>query len=52
MLLALPDLIERYRMRITGVVHVGAHTGQEVEAYEACGIEHVLWIEADPELMG
>jgi FkbM family methyltransferase len=52
MLLALPELVERYRMKITGVVHVGAHIGQEAEDYEACGIEHVLWIEANPALMG
>jgi FkbM family methyltransferase len=38
-------------MKITGIVHAGAHVGQEAEAYEACGIEQVLWIEANPEMM-
>ena len=52
MLLPLPGLVERFQMKITGVVHVGAHIGQEAEAYEACGIQRVLWIEANPELMG
>jgi FkbM family methyltransferase len=51
MLFSLPELIERYKMNITGVVHAGAHYGEEAEAYEACGIERVLWIEADPRLM-
>lgn len=51
MLIPLSELIERYRMEISGVVHAGAHTGQEAEAYEKCGIEHVLWIEANPDLM-
>ena len=47
----LAGLVDRYRMKIAGVVHAGAHTGQELEDYEACGIERVLWIEANPELM-
>jgi FkbM family methyltransferase len=51
MLLDLPELIERYRMNVTGAVHAGAHFGEEAELYEACGIERVLWIEADPNLM-
>ncbi|HUK06004.1 MAG TPA: FkbM family methyltransferase [Burkholderiales bacterium] len=51
MMFALPELIERYRMKITGVVHAGAHVGQEAEDYEACGIEQVLWIDANPEMM-
>ena len=51
MLLPLPELIERYRMEITGVAHAGAHLGQEAEVYEQCGIERVLWIEANPDLM-
>ena len=51
MLFPLSELVERYRMKISGVVHAGAHTGQEAADYEACGIERVLWIEANPELM-
>lgn len=51
MLMPLPDLMARHRMRISGVVHAGAHTGEEAPIYEACGIERVLWIEADPDLM-
>jgi FkbM family methyltransferase len=51
MLMPLPDLIARHRMRISGVVHAGAHTGEEAPIYERCGIERVLWIEADHDLM-
>lgn len=31
------------------VVHVGAHTGQEVELYRTLGAQRVIWIEADPD---
>ena len=50
-LIPLPELIERSRIDISGVVHAGAHTGEEAESYEACGVSRVLWIEANPELM-
>jgi hypothetical protein len=32
------------------VIHVGAHDGQEVDAYLACGFRKILLIEANPEL--
>jgi FkbM family methyltransferase len=51
MMFPLAELVARYRMKINGVVHAGAHTGQEAEDYEACGIEQVLWIDANPEMM-
>lgn len=37
--------------RPRGVIHVGAHEGQEVEAYLACGFRRILLIEANPELV-
>lgn len=35
---------------ITGVLHVGAHTGQEAELYNKHRIDRVTWIEANPDL--
>jgi FkbM family methyltransferase len=52
MMFPLPELVARHGMKVAGVVHAGAHTGQELEEYQACGIAHVLWIDANPELMG
>lgn len=34
---------------INGIVHVGACTGEERDAYADCGVEQVLWFEANPE---
>ena len=33
MLIPLPDLITKYKMNITGVIHIGAHYGEEVPEY-------------------
>ena len=34
---------------INGIIHVGACTGEEREAYANCGVKDVLWFEANPE---
>lgn len=51
MYLSFEELFRKYDpiKSITGIVHVGACTGEEREAYAACGIERVLWFEANPE---
>ena len=49
MLISLPDVIARYELAVTGVIHAGAHLGQEAKLYRSCGIDEVLWIEANPE---
>lgn len=51
MLIGLKELISKHNMHITGVIHLGAHTGEEAEDYEACGIHNVWWIEGNPKLM-
>ncbi len=34
-----------------GIIHVGAHTAEELDAYNERGIKHVIWIEANPSLI-
>jgi FkbM family methyltransferase len=34
-----------------GVLHVGAHLGEEAPDYQAAGVQRVLWIEAQPSLI-
>jgi FkbM family methyltransferase len=34
-----------------GVIHVGAHRGQEGPDYAANGVEKVIWVEANPEII-
>lgn len=49
MLISFDYLFKQYNIKAKGVLHIGANTGQENEAYRKNGIEHVMWIEADPE---
>lgn len=35
---------------IAGVIHIGADRGGELGQYEAMGVEHVIWIEANPDV--
>lgn len=52
MLKHLSELVREYKMEISGVLHLGAHIGEEAAAYNAAGIHNVLWVEANPKLMG
>lgn len=45
MLLNLTDLIQKYSLKVTGVIHVGAHHGEEVHEYRANGIKDIILIE-------
>lgn len=45
MLLNLSDLIDKYRLNITGVIHVGAHYGEEVAQYHKHYIKNIILIE-------
>jgi FkbM family methyltransferase len=38
-------------MNIRGVIHAGAHLGEEALAYQNCGIRDVLWIEGNEKLL-
>lgn len=45
MLLNLDNLKEKYNLNIKGVLHIGAHVGQEYNTYERLGIENVIFFE-------
>lgn len=45
MLLSLTNLINKYSLKITGVIHVGAHYGEEVPEYHKNGIKDIVLIE-------
>lgn len=51
MLIPLNRMVVNYNLQITGILHVGAHVGEEAESYETCGVRNVLWIEGNPDLM-
>jgi FkbM family methyltransferase len=51
MLLDLRKLISVYGLQPTGVLHLGAHEGEEAAIYSRCGLDRVVWIEGNPELI-
>ena len=46
--LDLAALCAKHRITVDGVVHVGAHEGKELSAYDAIGARSVTFIEANP----
>lgn len=51
MLIKLDNLYKKYRLDITGVLHVGAHFGEEALDYKRIGVHNVVWIEANKDLL-
>jgi FkbM family methyltransferase len=49
MLIDLSYLYQKYHINATGVIHIGAHLGQEAEAYHKHGLK-VIWIEANRKI--
>lgn len=51
MLMSLDNLITKFNLKITGVVHVGAHTGEEAFDYHEHVNGPVWWIEGNPDII-
>ena len=52
MLLSLSSLITAFRLRPSGVLHLGAHLAEEAPDYFSNGLQNVVWVEGNPELIG
>jgi len=48
MLFNLNYLYNKYKMNVTGLIHVGIHEGGEIETYASLGIKNAILIEANP----
>ena len=51
MLIDMATLMDRYKPDITGILHVGAHMAEEYEDYSLAGVEKVVWVEANIDLV-
>lgn len=49
-MVSMADLMLKYPLQITGVLHLGAHTGEEAADYARYGLP-VWWVEANPDLI-
>lgn len=46
MLIDFKTLFPKYNLHPSGILHLGANTGQEAETYDELGIKRVVWVEA------
>lgn len=51
MFISLKNIIQKYNLQIKGVIHVGAHKGEELSSYFKNNIKNVILIEANNELI-
>lgn len=51
MLIPFDEIVRKYRIRPKGILHLGAHLGEEAAAYQEQGVDRVLWVEANPALL-
>jgi hypothetical protein len=45
MMIELYDILSKYGLTPTGIIHVGSHYGQEYPEYKRCGIKNIVFIE-------
>lgn len=50
MILDLKTIKEKYNVHSKGVLHIGAHLGQEAETYQELGMNKMIFIEANPSI--
>lgn len=51
MLIDFRQLFPKYKIKPTGVLHIGANVGEEASIYDQLGIKKQIWIEGNPDLM-
>ena len=45
------NLLQKYNIAPTGVIHVGMHKAEEYPTYKKAGVKHMLFIEANKKLV-
>jgi len=48
MLIEFKSLLEKYKLDVKGVLHIGAHLAEECGSYYENGVQKTIWIEANP----
>lgn len=51
MFLDLGTLINKFNLKINGIIHVGAHQLEEKDIYTKCNINNIVWIEGNEDLI-
>lgn len=50
MLLKFDELIQKYNIKIKGILHLGAHKCEEKPLYQKLNINNIIWVDANPFL--
>lgn len=50
MMISFNYLFQKYRIKPTGIIHLGASTGQEMATYRQLGMSPIVFVEAIPEI--
>ena len=50
MLISMRELKERHNCLPSGVIHIGAHLGEELKDYLDVGVKNIFWVEANPKV--
>jgi FkbM family methyltransferase len=45
MFIKIQDLVSKYGLKIKGIIHAGAHHGQEYDDYKAVGVDRIIFVE-------
>ncbi len=45
MIIQIKDIVKKYNMNISGIIHIGAHYGEELESYIDIGISDIMMFE-------
>jgi len=51
MFFSVDELVHTFNVKPSGVLHVGAHRGEESSEYQRFGWGNVVWVEAQPDLV-
>jgi len=50
MLLEFDKIIQKYNIKIKGILHLGAHNCEEKPLYQKLNINNIIWVDANPFL--
>ena len=51
MYITIQDIKSRYQPDLKGIIHLGAHLGEEAKDYSEVGCKKVIWMEGNPALI-
>jgi FkbM family methyltransferase len=53
MFIKVKEIKEAYpNLPIKGIIHIGAHEAEEYDDYKGISVEKIIWVEANPDLIG